>query len=125
IYESRLNKKLRGLAVGGLELRCAVNCLANPLVGSAAANVSAHKVINFGVSWTSFLGEQRGGRHDLPALAIATLRNIDFQPGLLHGMTAVDRQALDGGNFFAGHGGDWRNTGPRGFPLDVNSERPP
>ena len=42
--------------------------------------------------------QERHRRHDLPGLAVAALRHVLGEPGLLHGMPAVGRQAFDGGD---------------------------
>src|SRR5580765_924775 len=56
LREPSSKKKLRGLAVRGLKFRGAVNRLTDTLIGSATADVAAHKVINFGVSGAGFFG---------------------------------------------------------------------
>ena len=40
--------------------------LANALVGAAAADISAHGVVDFGVGGRGFFGQQRDRGHDLP-----------------------------------------------------------
>src|SRR5258708_39214261 len=76
-------EKLRGLSLRGLQLCRAMNRLADALVGSAPADIAAHKIIDFVVGRTCFLRKQRGSGHDLAALAITTLRHVDLHPGLL------------------------------------------
>jgi deoxyhypusine synthase len=51
-------------------------------------------------------GQQRGGRHDLPGLAVAALGHVQLLPGLLQRVGAVGRQPFDrddGGARRVGH----------------------
>ena len=93
---------------------------ANVPVGSAAADVAAHGLVDIGVGWLRFLREQRGRAHDLPGLAVAALRNIVFDPGHLHGMAAIGRESFDGGDGLAGHALDLRDAGAHGVSVDVD-----
>src|ERR1700676_5124858 len=93
--------------------------LANSLVRPAAADIAAHSVINFRVAWRSFFSKQRHCGHNLSGLTISTLRNVDFHPGLLHGMSAVGGKPLDGGDLFARNAGDRRHTGTGRFTFDM------
>jgi len=74
-----------------VEIAKEVDRAANLRVGSAAANVATHGFVDIGISGVGGFGEQRGCSHNLPGLTIAALRNILFDPGLLHGMAAVGR----------------------------------
>src|SRR5215467_6097330 len=71
------------------------------LVGAATADVG-HRLVDIRVSRLGLLREERRRGHDLAGLAIAALRHVDCGPGLLHGMRAVARQALDGDDLVAG-----------------------
>ena len=53
---------------------------------AAAADVAGHREIDVGIarSWIAF--EQSGGRHDLTRLAVAALRHLFIDPGLLYGV---------------------------------------
>jgi len=106
---------LRTGAAGG-----AVDGFADALVSATAANVAAHEIVDVGVSGIWFFGEERGGRHDLTALAIAALGHVNFDPGLLDGMIAFLGETFDGGDFLAGDGGNRRDAGTGGFSVDVN-----
>src|SRR5580693_10591089 len=97
-----------------------MNGFANALVGTAAADVAAHGVVNVGVGGLGFFGEQGYGGHDLPGLAVAALGNVFFHPGLLDGMAAIGGEAFDGGDFFARDAGDRGDAGTRGFAVDVH-----
>jgi len=93
---------------------------ADALVSAAAADVAAHEIVDIGVGGVGFLGKQRDCRHDLSGLAVAALRHVFFHPGLLHGMAAIGGEAFDGGYFLSCHAGDGRDTGARGFAVDVH-----
>src|SRR2546425_7267624 len=64
-----------------------VHARADALVGAAAADVG-HRRVDIGVARLRVFPEQRGGRHDLPGLAVAALRHVERRPGALHGMRA-------------------------------------
>jgi hypothetical protein len=66
---------------------------AHARVGAAPAEVGDGGDVRFGGPGLG--GEQRRRRHDLARLAIAALRHVLLDPGLLHGMQALARQALD------------------------------
>ena len=76
---------------------------ANLLVGAAAADVAAHGFIDVGIGGVRLFRQQRRSRHDLPGLAVAALRNVDFDPRLLNRMTAVGGKAFDSGHRFSGN----------------------
>src|SRR4249920_610725 len=56
----------------------------DPGVGGAAAQVAVHAVDDLLVGRVGISGEQRGGLHDLSRLAVAALRHLLLDPGLLH-----------------------------------------
>ena len=58
-------------------------------VGAAAADVARHGLIDLLVGGLGGLGEQRGGLHDLTALAVAALGHVVRPPGLLHRVVPV------------------------------------
>src|SRR5262249_787495 len=66
-------------------------------------------------------GEQRRHRHDHAALAVAALRHVIVDPGLLHfAELAVLRDALDRGDLLAGGVADLHRARPRRDAVDVN-----
>jgi len=95
--------------------------LTDTLVSAAAADISAHEVVDVGVGGLWFFRKQRNRGHDLPGLAIAALRNVFLDPGPLHGMVAVGGQAFNRGDSLAADAGDGRNAGARRFAVDVHS----
>src|SRR5215472_141693 len=77
---------------------------ADALVGSAAADIG-HRRVDIGIGRFRLLLEQRSRRHDHAALAIAALRHVEVEPGLLHRMQlAVLRQSLDRGDLLRADG---------------------
>src|SRR5258706_9465138 len=69
---------------------------ADPRVGAAAADVG-HRLVDVLVARAGIFLEERDRCQDLPALAIAALRNLVVVPGLLHRVqAAAGREAFDG-----------------------------
>ncbi len=66
-----------------------MNGFADSLVGSAAADVSCHGVVDIAVRGFRVRSEQRSGIHHLSGLAVTTLRDIVFHPRFLKGMEVV------------------------------------
>src|SRR6267378_889885 len=66
---------------------------ANPLVGAAAADVPGHRLVDIAIGGLRRLGEQAGGLHDLPALAVAALRDVQAAPRRLDAL--ADRRCAD------------------------------
>src|ERR1700756_3392898 len=63
----------------GFASRCtggAMDGFANALIGTAAADVAAHEVVDIGVGGMGLLGQQGDCGHNLAGLAIAALRNV-------------------------------------------------
>src|SRR5262245_20118644 len=75
----------------------------NSRIGSAAAQITAHGLIDVRIGGICLAREQRGGRHNLPRLAVAALRYIDFDPSPLHRMTHIRRKTFDRGDVLAGN----------------------
>ena len=66
------------------------------------------------------LGEERGGGHDLPRLAVAALDDVDLGPGALDGMGPVGGEALDGGDRPGADRRDRGDAGPDGLAVEVD-----
>src|SRR5580692_10038943 len=72
---------------------------ANAPIASTAANVARHGRINFGVPGVRRMSQQSAGRHDLAALTITALRDIQMQPGRLDSAAELGSlEAFDGGD---------------------------
>src|SRR6516162_6421272 len=97
-----------------------VDRLAHLLIGAAAANVG-DGAVDIRVAWRRVVLEQGGDRHDHPALAIAALRNVVVDPGLLHLMQrAVGGEPLDRRDLTGANRTDRYRAGPRRDPVDVH-----
>src|SRR5262245_59008050 len=66
------------------------------LIGAATAEIGAHVFHNLVARRFRIVLEQIGCTHDLAGLAVAALRDALGKPGLLHWVTGIRRQALDG-----------------------------
>ena len=71
------------------EVGRSVNRRANPLIGSTATEVAVHRFIDLGIGRLRVLREERRGRHDLSALAVAALGNLQLDPRPLNRGAAV------------------------------------
>src|ERR1700739_983992 len=81
-----------------------VNGGTDAYVGAAAADVARHGGVDIRLARLRISAEQRRGRNDLPALAVAALRHVERDPGLLHRLAGGRREPLDGGDALAGDG---------------------
>src|SRR5262249_8424115 len=91
---------------------------AQPLVGAAAADIGEIGV-DVGVARIGIAPEVRRRRHDLAGLAVAALRHLLSEPGLLHRMPAVRRQTFDGGDLGAVEAADGHGAGSHRLPVDM------
>src|ERR1700730_9474878 len=101
-------------------VRDSMNCRAHLLEGAATADIGDGLVdVLIGRLW--LLLEQRRHRHDHAALAIAALRHIVFDPGLLHLVQgAAGGEALDRGDLPACRIADRRAAGARRDAIDMD-----
>src|SRR5258708_16023042 len=96
LYVSKRFFKGRGRS---LHSRSPMDRFADPLIRTAAADISLHGNIDIGIGGLGFAFEQGNSPHDLPRLAVAALRHLLFYPGFLHGfrlpaIDAFDRSGL-------------------------------
>src|SRR2546423_2916770 len=94
--------------------------LYDPLISPATAKIVRHRGLDLAQRRILALGDQGGGRHDLTALAIATLRHADLHPGLLDRMRAVGRQPLDGCDASADRSRRRQLAGLHRLPVDMD-----
>src|SRR5437764_2500039 len=93
-------------------------------VRTAAAQVSAHRLVDVSVSRVRVLVEERHGLHDLASLAVATLRHVIVDPGLLDRVQLVALgQAIDGRDVLASNGAHGRDAHAVGHTVDVARAR--
>ena len=79
----------------------------NAAVSAAAANIARHRRIDIGIRRFGIFRQERRRAHDLARLAVAALRYVLRDPGLLHRLAdfagtdrfdCVDLLSYDGGN---------------------------
>ena len=97
-----------------------MNSGTHALVSAASAQVG-HGFVDVGIGRLWFSGQERRRRHEHAALAVAALRDLLFNPGLLQGAGFVGgAQGFDGvdvGSCNTGHGG---NAGANGLAVFVH-----
>ena len=99
---------------GGVDRR------AHLLEGAATADVG-DLAVDVGVGRLRLVLEQFGDRHDHAALAIAALRHVIVDPGLLYFMQhAVLGEALDGDDLLADRGARRERARARRHAVDVH-----
>src|SRR5437899_1454141 len=106
-------------ALRSLERRCrTVHGFADAFVRAATTDVRDGGV-DIRIARMAIRGEQCHGRHDHAALAVAALRHLLRDPGLLHRVTAVAREALDRRDVAAFRRTQREGAGTHRAPLDV------
>src|SRR6266581_5666261 len=98
-------RRERSTVMSGPFLGRVFDSLADPHISAAAADVPRHGSVDIAVGRVG-VGREQGRRgHDLAGLAIAALRHLQLDPGLLN-LSAGGRGAncLDGGDALAGRG---------------------
>src|SRR5260221_788219 len=93
-----------------------MNGPSNARVGTAAADVAGHGFVNISVGGLGIFFQQDGCTHDLSGLAVAALRNVDFDSGALHRVGVVGGEAFNGCDLLAFAAVQRRDTegdGPR------------
>ena len=104
-----------------MRLSCsAVDDVAYEEVSGATAEIAGHGFVDIGVGGVSFLSKQRGCGHDLSGLAIAALRNLFSDPGILDRMWTVCCKTFDGENSLACRGCDGGLAGAGCNAVDLN-----
>src|SRR2546425_7333358 len=115
-------RRERSTVMSGPFLGGVLDSLADPDVRTAATDVPRHRGVDVAVGWVGICGEQRRCGHDLAGLAIAALRHLQLDPGLLDllaGGGGTDR--LDRSDAPAGRGRDRRDA--RAHRLAVEMDR--
>ena len=97
-----------------------MNCLANSFIGSAATKITVHGFGDLRVGWIRRLREQSGSGHNLSGLAIAALRNLFGDPGLLQDMETIGAETFDGYDIFPGDLRDGSRAGANGRTFHVH-----
>src|ERR1700753_1611508 len=101
-------------------VRGGVNRFTHLFESTAAADIG-DSVVDILVGRLRIVLEKGGHRHDHSALAIAALRNVVGDPGLLHLVQgAVGGQTFDGGDLLAGGFADQDATGAHRDSVHVD-----
>src|SRR5712691_11577708 len=115
LRRERLVLFMSGLPAGGH-----VHRRPDALIGAAPADVG-HGVVDVPVSRFRVSLQQSHRGHDLPGLAITTLRHVERRPGLLDWMRAGGRQPFDGDDLVGGlHASDGHGAGAHQRAVDVH-----
>src|ERR1700754_1853710 len=98
-----------------------VDRLAHLLEGAAAADIG-DGFVDVVIARLRLLFQKRCHRHDHAALAIAALRHVAGDPGLLHPVQLAvgGGEALDGGDLLAGSIADRDAAGAHRYAVDVD-----
>src|SRR5262249_24888080 len=99
-YYSRTSWRYSSLSWLGLP-RGTLNRAHDAFIGSATAEIRAHMRDDLRACRLGILLEQVGRAHDLSRLAIATLRHLLGEPGLLQRVRRIRRQSFDRGHGLA------------------------
>ena len=76
-----------------------MDCFADARIGTAAAQVAGHRLVDLGVARVGVGVQQGDGLHDLARLAVAALGDLFFDPGRLYGVERFRRaDPLDRGH---------------------------
>lgn len=93
---------------------------ADALVCTAAADISAHRIVDVLVGRFAVTAQQTNRGHHLPGLAIAALWHIELGPGGLDSLGNFSGNAFDGQDAAARHIRNTGLTGARRLPVDVD-----
>src|SRR5712692_3446911 len=100
-------RRERSTVMSGPFLGGVLDSLADSHISTAATDVPGHGGVDIAIGRVWLGGEQRRCGHDLAGLAVAALRHLQLDPGLLDllaGGSGTD--GLDRGDALAGRGGD-------------------
>src|SRR5262252_1677327 len=90
-------------------------------IGHASAQVAAHDGVDVLVARVAKILEQSCGLHDLSGLAIAALRRLRLDPGLLQWMLTMRVEPLDRRDRRVRHRAERRNAGAHRASVNVHS----
>src|SRR5204863_5811196 len=118
--ERRLSFGVLVIMTGPLCLRRCVDALTHLLEGSTPTDVGDPRV-DLRVGRLRLLLQERRHRHDHARLAVAALRDLVVEPGLLHLVQGpAVGQAFDGGDLLALGGGNGQHAGADRGAVEVH-----
>jgi hypothetical protein len=100
--------------------RSQMNGFTNSHIRTTPADIT-HGCIDVFIGGVGLSFQQRNCRHHLSALAITTLGNVHFIPGLLHGVIAVFAQPFNGSDLVGAHSGDRIGAGADSMVIHQHS----
>src|ERR1700681_2822334 len=100
-----------------------MNSLPDARIGAASAEVAAHGVIDVGIGGSRCFLEQRARRHQLSALAISALHDVDLGPRPTQCVDLRAANTLDSRDLAPLHGLDRRYASARRFSIQVHRAR--
>src|SRR5215510_10403600 len=107
--------------VASLSARRLLDRLANARVGPTAADVARHGVLDVGIGRLRLARKECRSGHDLARLAVAALRDLAIDPGLLDpGARRGRADRLDGGDLGAADAVDRGDAGTRRLAADMH-----
>src|SRR4051812_45548353 len=104
-------------------LRRALDGGDDAVVGAAAADVAVHVADDLVARGLRVGGEELGRFHDLSRLAVAALRHLLRDPGLLQRMRRVGREALDRRHLRAARRAERRHAGAHRLAVEMHRAR--
>src|SRR5438309_6782982 len=111
-------RRERSTLMSGPFLGGVLDSLADPDVRTAATDVPRHCGVDVAIGRVGLGGEQRRCGHDLAGLAIAALRHLQLDPGLLDLLAGGGgTDGFDRGDALAGRGRGRRDA--RAHPLAI------
>src|SRR5438309_9146289 len=114
-------RRERSTVMSGPFLGGVLDSLADPDVRTAATDVPRHCGVDIAVGWVGICGEQRRRGHDLAGLAIAALRHLQLDPGLLNlSAGGCGPNGLDRGDALAGDCRDRRDARAHRLAIDMD-----
>src|SRR3989442_4433695 len=117
-------RRERSTVMSGPFLGRVLDSLADSHISTAAADVPGHGGVDVAVARVRLGREQRRRGHDLAGLAIAALRHLQLDPGLLDLFAGGSRtDGLDRGDALAGRGGDRRDARAHRLAIEVDRAR--
>src|SRR6266446_7711418 len=115
-------RRERSTVMSGPFLGRVLDSLADSHIRTAATDVPRHRGVDIAIGRVRVGGEQGGGGHDLAGLAVAALRHLQRDPGLLDLFAGgCGAYGLDRGDALAGRGRDRRDA--RAHRLAIKMDR--
>src|SRR5882762_1534610 len=117
-------RRERSTLMSGPFLGGVLDSLADSHISAAPTDVPRHGGVDIAIGRVRVGGEQGGGGHDLAGLAVAALRHLQLDPGLLDLFAGgCGAYRLDRGDALAGRGSDRRQARAHRLAIEVDGAR--